>query len=93
MTALKDDAKRAANEARTLADIEVEGFNCVGIYCPRCGGATNLAVNGELRKRNGLTLGELRQKLCCSRCASKRENPERHHDMVLKPLVPNEKWP
>ena len=29
---IKDEALRAASEARTLAEIEAEGFNCIGIY-------------------------------------------------------------
>ena len=50
---LKDEALRAAADARTLAQLEAEGFNCVGILCRRCAAATNLVKDGELRKRKG----------------------------------------
>ena len=86
---LKDDALRAAADARTLAELEAAGFNCIGILCNRCAHATNLAIDGELRKRKGLTLEDLAKLLYCT---TKRE-PVRHHDVTLKPLRPNERWP
>ncbi len=81
------------NDLRILAELEAAGFNCIGILCRRCAAATNLAIDGELRRRKGLTLAELARKLYCAKCAARRENPERHHDVTLAPLRPNERWP
>ena len=80
------------HDLRTLADLEAAGFNCIGILCNRCAHATNLAIDGELRKRKDLTLADLGSLLYCGACTMKRE-PERHHDVTLKPLRPNEGWP
>ena len=65
--AVKSDALRAAAEARTLAQLQAEGFNGIGVLCNRCAHAANLAIYGELRKLKGLTLGEFKERLLCMR--------------------------
>ncbi len=50
-------------------------------------------MDGELRKRKDPPLAGLARKLYCAKCAQRREDPERHHDVMLVPLRPNEKWP
>jgi len=80
------------DDTRTLAELEAAGFNGIAILCNRCAHATNLAISGELRKRKHLTLADLTKLLYCGACTMKRE-PVCHHDVTLKPLWPNERWP
>ena len=72
-------------DPRTPADPEAVGFNGIGILCNRCAHATNLAIDGDLRKRKGLRLENLAEQLYCAACATKRE-PVCLQDLTLKPL-------
>ena len=74
------------DDTRTLADLEAAGFNGIGILCNRCAHATNLAIDGELRRRKGLRLEDLAKLLYCAACAMKRELV-RHHDVTLREVA------
>ena len=78
--------------SRSLAELEREGFSGVAAICRRCGYATSFAI-AQLGYREHMTLARMKELIDCARCRSRLENPEKHHDLTLRPLRPNEKWP
>jgi hypothetical protein len=78
---------------QSLAHFWIDGLTYVGVQCRRCGSAARLAIAGELRRHWAKPLDKVRQCLHCAHCARRPENPERHNDLILKPLRPDEPWP
>ena len=76
----------------TLAELEREGFSGIAAVCQRCGHAASFAIT-QLGNREHMTPARMKKLIDCARCWSRWENPEKHHDLMLKPLRPNEKWP